>query len=211
MYRVAPSALPADDAPDKSSRDSILAQRAKRGVPDAFDTLFRIYRPRIFALARRFFAPGADRDDLLQEATIGFFKAVRDYNSDCGSFSVFADLCVRRQVITFIKSATRRKHDTLNRAISLDAPVFDDSNETLVARLSAPEAPHSDPTHSTFLDALWSRCSDLERGVLSLYTSGYSFSEMATELGVHLKSIDNAVWRVKVKAKKLLLEQPVEL
>jgi RNA polymerase sporulation-specific sigma factor len=183
---------------------------AKHGDPEAFDMLFRAYRRRIFLLARRYFAPGADRDDLLQEATIGFFKAIRDFCGDRGGFSSFVELCVRRQIITFIKSATRQKHAALNWATSLDAPVFEDSDETLLGRLAAPgtiEGRFDEDGHE-FLEELWSRCSPLEQGVLSMYARGFSFEEMARELGVHYKSIDNAVWRVKVKARKIVAENP---
>jgi RNA polymerase sporulation-specific sigma factor len=165
----------------------------------------------VFSIARRFYAPGSGRDDLLQEATIGFFKAVRDFKDDRGSFSAFAELCVFRQVITFVKTTTRQKHTVLNTAISLDAPLFDDSAETLIARLAAPSSIEPEPTTDSaeFLEALRERCSLLERGVLSMYSRGYTFEDMAYELGVHLKSIDNAVWRIKVKAKKLLADHQV--
>lgn len=201
-----------DSSRHESVADCTLVHEARRGDSHAFDALFRRYRPNIFGIARRFFAPGADRDDLLQEAMIGFFKAVRDYKPESGSFSAFATLCVQRQVITFIKTATRRKHRALNQAISFDAPVFADSSDSLLSRLAAPEdSCDADPTHSVFLEGLWKACSELEQGVLSLYTRGYSFAEMASELGVHLKAIDNAVWRVKVKAKRLLSKQPLEI
>jgi RNA polymerase sporulation-specific sigma factor len=183
---------------------------AKRGESDAFAALFRRYRPLVFKVARRYFAPGSGRDDLIQEATIGFYKAIRDYNSSRGSFGSFVELCVHRQVITYIKTATRRKHALLNSAISLDAPLFQNSNDNLGSRLASEQTPERDiePNHSTFLDLLWNKCSDLERGVLSLYGKGFGYHEMAHELGVHYKSIDNTVWRIKVKAKKLLAEQP---
>lgn len=184
---------------------------ARLGDSDAFAALFRRYRSRIFGLARRYFVPGGDRDDLIQEATIGFFKAIRDFKGDRGSFGAFADLCVRRQIITFIKTATRQKHVALNRAVSLDAPAFPNSEETLMAFVAMPDqVPFEDnSSNQEFLATLWERCSRLERGILSLYTKGYSFAEMAGQLGVHYKSIDNAVWRVKVKAKKLQSEIPL--
>jgi RNA polymerase sporulation-specific sigma factor len=183
-----------------------LIAAARSGVADAFAQLFRIHRPRIFALTRRYFAPGWDRDDLIQEATIGFFKAVRDFKEHRGSFASFVDLCVRRQIITFIKTATRQKHAALNHAVSMDMPIFEDSDETLITRLSTGGLANSGEVSDTleFLSTLWGRCSDLERGVFSMYSKGYSFTEMAWELGVRLKSIDNAVWRVKVKARRLL-------
>lgn len=182
---------------------------ARGGDAEAFAYLFRRYSARVFALARRYFAPGNDRDDLVQEATIGFFKAIRDFRGDRGSFGSFVELCVRRQIITFIKSATRQKHALLNSAISIDAPVFEDSDDSLASRLAARGKVDIDETTDavSFLTILAERCSDLERGVLSLYARGYTFAEMAWELGVHYKSIDNAVWRVKVKAKRLISEK----
>lgn len=194
--------------------DVALVQQSRLEIPGAFEKLFHRYRRRIVWLVRPYFAPGADRDDLVQEGTIGFYKAIRDYKTDRGSFAAFVELCVRRQVITFIKTSTRAKHSALNRAVSLDAPVFDDSGESLGDRLASAdriELKEEGSVQMEFLHQLWNRCSKLERGVLSLYTKGYSFDEMARELDVHLKAIDNAVWRVKVKAKRLLSEGPFEL
>ena len=190
--------------------ETILIRDAKNGEPEAFASLFRAYRYRIFSLSRRYFAPGSDRDDLLQEATIGFYKAIRDFRGDRGAFGAFADLCIRRQIITFVKTSTRQKHAALNWAVSLDAPMFDDSEESLIGRIAAVEniIADLDTDIDDFLTLLWKRCSGLERGVLSMYSRGYQFDEMAYELGVHWKAIDNAVWRVKVKAKKLLAERP---
>lgn len=203
-------AEPGQASPETAEAPVVEAARA--GDPDAFADLFRLYRPRLFALARRYFAPGSDRDDLIQEATIGFYKAIRDFKGHRGTFATFVDLCVRRQVITFIKTSTRQKHAALNWAMSIDAPLYPDTDESLSARLASPEQPGFAELSETtaFLSALWGRCSALERSVLSLYTKGYSFVEMGWELGVHWKSIDNAVWRVKVKARKLLAEQPFE-
>ena len=193
--------------------ERLLIKRTRGGDSPAFAALFRLRRPRIFLLARQYFAPGSDRDDLIQEATIGFFKAVRDFRDDRGAFGAFVDLCVRRQVMTFIKNSTRQKHTALNRAASLDAPLFNNSDETLIARLPAKEGPREDlgSDNAEFLEPRWQRCSGVERAVLSMYSRGYGFEEMARELQVHCKSIDNAVWRVKVKAKKLLAEKPVGL
>jgi RNA polymerase sporulation-specific sigma factor len=195
-----------------SEEEADLIVAARNGDTDAFAVLFRQYRPRVFILARKYFAPGSDRDDLLQEATIGFFKAIRDFRGDRGTFGAFAELCVRRQVITFVKTATRQKHAALNSAISLDAPIFSESDEPLIGRLAAKEdvIAEIDTDSYDFLSLLLQRCSGLERGVLSMYSRGYKFEEMAYELRVHWKSIDNAVWRVKVKAKKLLAEKPLK-
>lgn len=187
---------------------SEAVRAARSGNTEAFERLFRIYRPRVYQIARQYFAPGCGLEDLFQEATIGFFKAVRDFKEDRGMFLHFVDLCVRRQLITYIKSVTRQKHRPLNYATSLDAPMFSDSEVSLIERIAVPD---NRPSHesldvSEFLNALLARCSDLERDVLAMYTRGFSWKEMALELDVHLKAIDNAVWRFKVKARKLALE-----
>ncbi len=182
-----------------------LVDSARNGNPEAFSELFRRYHARLVAVSRRYFARGYDRDDIIQEAMIGFFKAVRDYKADRGTFPAFAELCMLRQIITFIKAASRQKHALLNWAVSLDAPIFDDSSEDLVSRL--PVADERDCSEmNTFLSALLGRCSQLERSVLAMYAMGYTFADMAFELGVKWKAIDSAVWRVKVKARKLLAE-----
>jgi len=193
--------------------EGALIDAAQAGDPDAFADLFRRHRSRVFYIARHFYAPGSDRDDLIQEATIGFYKAIRDYNRERGTFSWFVEMCVRRQVITFIKMSTRQKHAALNSAKSLDEPLFLDSEETLAARLANPRNAIliENTDNVEFLETLWLRCTELERGVLSMYTKGFSFEDMAKEIGVHYKSIDNAVWRVKVKAKRLLVERPTAL
>ena len=146
-----------------------------------------------------------DRDDLLQEATIGFFKAVRDFKIGRSPFASFVALCVRRQLVTLIKSATRVKHEPLNQSISLDAPVFEYGTETLIDRVAAIDVDPVEFVESdVLLTRLRSRCTPLERATLTLYGEGYSFEEMAEELGVNPKSIDNAVWRVKIKARRIL-------
>lgn len=201
---------PHQTAPGLSAAQAAVICAAQGGDADAFAELFRIFRPRIFRIARQYFVPGWERDDLLQEGTIGFYKAIRDYKNGLGSFSAFVDLCVRRQVITFIKTATRQKHALLNHALSLDAPAFADSDALRVACLRGHDgaSPRHHEDSVEFLNALWHRCSELERGVLSMYSNDYSFLEMAWELGVKLKAIDSAVWRVKTKARKLLAERP---
>ncbi len=198
----------------EETEDEIALMRATRtGAPDAFATLFRRHRPRIFALARRFFAPGSDRDDLIQEATIGFFKAIRDFRDERGSFRAFVELCVRRQIVTFVKTATRQKYALLNLALSLDAAAFADSDKTLLTRLAVRDTLqiNLDSDNAEFLEMLWHKCSELERGVLTMYSKGYRFDEMSLELNVNYKSIDNAIWRIKVKARKVATSRPFSL
>ena len=188
-----------------------LIRLARNGDSAAFSALIRYSRATIRRVTFAYFVPGADRDDVLQEALIGLFHAVRDYSENKGSFRAFANLCVERQVMTYVKSQTRAKHKPHYSAASLDSPISygsDPDATTLGSRVATPEQPLHDEDHLSFVLALWKRCSPLERAVLSMYTQGFSFDEMGETRGKHYKAIDNAVWRVKVKAKKLRLELP---
>jgi RNA polymerase sporulation-specific sigma factor len=187
-----------------------LIAAARAGDQDAFLVLMQRYQFLIRATARSYFAASAADEDLQQEALIGLVKAVRDFKSGICSFRTFAEMCIRRQVITFIKSQTRRKHSLLNTALSLDAPQYEDG-EPLLNFIPGTAPPTPADEHVDFLDCLAERCSDLERKVLSLYTRGYSFEDMAFETGTHAKSIDNAVWRIKVKAKKLRAQTDLKI
>jgi RNA polymerase sporulation-specific sigma factor len=187
--------------------DGLLVEAAKGGDQDAFTGLVDRYRSLLRSISRSYFATGTADEDLAQEALIGLMKAVRDFRSDCGTFRTFLELCVRRQVITYIKTQTRLKHTPLNRSISLDAPRVSDDDEPLVETLASRDPiRETDPEDLEFLHNLTQRCSDLERHVLFLYSKGYSFEEMAFEVGKHWKAIDNAVWRIKVKARTLRAE-----
>ncbi len=193
-----------DDVASADEMLSVIAQ-ARSGDSDAFSTIFRHYRRRIYGLTSGYFAPGADRDDLLQEATIGFFKAVRDFDPEKGDFVGFMILCVRRQLATFIKQATRRKHRPLNHSISIDAQLHQDSEKSLSEYLSAPDL-GIDVTQSGIvaaIESLSAACSSLERNILLLYTTGHTYSDIVARLKVTPKAVNNALWRVKKKALRL--------
>ncbi len=187
--------------PCREVSESELVTLTREGDQDAFLELVKRYRFLIRAVARTYFATSAAVEDLEQEALIGLVKAVRDFKEGF-RFTTFAELCVRRQVITFIKTQSRRKHSPLNGALSLDAPYYE-GGEPLASFIPAETAPIQSEDHHDFLEQLAARCSNLERKVLSFYTRGYSFEEMAIEAGATVKAIDNAVWRIKVKARKL--------
>lgn len=185
--------------------DIALVREFRLDIPGAFEQLFQRYRRRLNVLASGYFAPGADRDDLIQEATIGFYKATRDYRNERGSFSSFVDLCVRRQLATFVRMSTRQKQAMLNRSVSLDAPAFQGSPRSLSEMIPGQQYESEvDEEKREFLAQLYSRCSLLEKAALDLYTRGFSYYEMAAELHVHTKAIENALWRVKGKAKRLI-------
>lgn len=178
----------------------------------ALDYLINKYRNFVRAKARSYFLIGADREDIIQEGMIGFYKAIRDFRCDkLSSFRAFAELCVTRQIITAIKTATRQKHIPLNSYVSLNKPIYDeDSDRTLLDVLSVTKV--SDPEELVISKEEFSEIegkmeeilSDLEWKVLMSYLDGKSYQEIAADLGRHVKSIDNALQRVKRKLEKYM-------
>ncbi len=178
----------------------------------ALDYLINKYRNFVRAKARSYFLIGADREDIIQEGMIGLYKAIRDFRTDkLSSFRAFAELCVTRQIITAIKTATRQKHIPLNSYVSLNKPIYDeDSDRTLLDVLSGSKV--SDPeelviSREEFIDIeekMGEILSDLEWKVLMSYLDGKSYQEIAVELDRHVKSIDNALQRVKRKLERYL-------
>ena len=178
----------------------------------ALDYLINKYRNFVRAKARSYFLIGADREDIIQEGMIGLYKAIRDFRNDkLSSFRAFAELCVTRQIITAIKTATRQKHIPLNSYISLNKPIYDeDSDRTLLDVLSGAKV--SDPeelviSREEFVDIeakMEEIFSDLEWKVLMSYLDGKSYQEIAVDLDRHVKSIDNALQRVKRKLERYM-------
>ena len=203
---------PADEYSKYDSlTDEELITEIKDNVnPVALDYLIHRYRSFVRAKARSYFLIGADREDIIQEGMIGFYKAVRDFKSDkLSSFRAFAELCVTRQIITAIKTATRQKHIPLNSYISLNKPIYDeDSDRTLLDVLSGVKV--ADPeelviSREEFLaieKKMEEILSDLEWQVLMAYLDGKSYQEIAVSLNRHVKSIDNALQRVKRKLER---------
>ncbi|MEN0647562.1 RNA polymerase sporulation sigma factor SigH [Caldifermentibacillus hisashii] len=192
--------------------DEQLVEMVHKGDSEALDYLIHKYRQFVRAKARSYFLIGADREDIVQEGMIGLFKAIRDYKDDkSSSFKAFAELCITRQIITAIKTATRQKHIPLNSYVSLDKPVYDEeSDRTLMDMLT--EAKSLDPEELIINQEEFDHIeikmaellSDLEREVLALYLDGQSYQEISGELNRHVKSIDNALQRVKRKLEKYL-------
>lgn len=182
------------------------------GNSDALDFLITKYRIFVKAKARSYFLIGADREDIIQEGMIGLYKAIRDFKGDkLSSFRAFAELCVTRQIITAIKTATRQKHIPLNSYVSLDKPIYDEESErTLLDVITGPVT--EDPEnlminreeYSNLEDKMAEVLSDLEQQVLSLYLEGRSYNEISELLNRHVKSIDNALQRVKKKLERHL-------
>ncbi|MFG6120608.1 MULTISPECIES: RNA polymerase sporulation sigma factor SigH [Thalassobacillus] len=192
--------------------DEEIIERINEGHSQALDYLINKYKNFVRAKARTYFLIGADREDIVQEGMIGLYKAIRDYKEDkLSSFKAFAELCVTRQIITAIKTATRQKHIPLNSYVSLDKPIYDEeSDRTLLDVIAGSKA--IDPQElivnkekfGDMEDKISELLSDLERKVLTLYLDGRSYQEISAELDRHVKSIDNALQRVKRKLEKYL-------
>ncbi|NLL81938.1 MAG: RNA polymerase sporulation sigma factor SigH [Tissierellia bacterium] len=195
--------------------DEDIVELANSNNSQALDYLLYKYKNLVRLKARSYFLIGADRDDIIQEGMIGLYKAIRDYEKDrLSSFKSFAEICVKRQMITAIKSATRQKHLPLNFYISLNKPVYEEeSDRTLLDIVS--ESNSLDPMdlfigredlkqmESKIVEML----SDFENDVLAAYIDGKTYHEIAKELDKDIKSVDNALQRVKKKLEKYLSDK----
>jgi len=192
--------------------DEEIVDLAQRGDDIAQEYLINKYKNFVRAKARSYFLIGADREDIIQEGMIGLYKAIRDFRGDkLSSFRAFAELCITRQIITAIKTATRQKHIPLNSYVSLNKPIYDeDSDRTLMDVISGTKI--TDPeelviSREEFDDIeekMGEILSSLEWQVLMAYLEGKSYQEIALELKRHVKSIDNALQRVKRKLERYL-------
>lgn len=192
--------------------DEGLVEQVHLGNTDALDFLISKYRLFVKAKARSYFLVGADKEDIIQEGMIGLYKAIRDFKEDkLASFRAFAELCITRQIITAIKTATRQKHIPLNSYVSLDKPIYDEESErTLMDIITSPIS--DDPEYLminredyVYLEQKMGEVlSELEQQVLVRYLEGQSYNEISEELNRHVKSIDNALQRVKRKLERHL-------
>ncbi len=196
----------ADSQPELE--DGYLVALAKRGSPDAYDRLIRRYRGFVRLKASSYFMLGGDSEDLIQEGLVGLYKAIRDFRTDReSSFRNFAELCITRQIITAVKTASRNKHAPLNQYVSFaQSPAASgDAETTLEEVLPGPisEEPAQRAIASEELQALVSCLSsvlsELESRVLSLYLDGYSYEQIGERLECDTKTVDNALQRVKRK------------
>lgn len=196
----------------ENSSDESLVELVHAGRSDALDYLIRKYHYFVRMKARSYFLVGADREDIIQEGMIGLYKAIRDFRADkLSSFRAFAELCITRQIITAIKTATRQKHIPLNSSVSLDKPVYEDESErTLLDMLTGPELDdpadlmvHREDFHR-LEEEVNNVLSTLERQVLALYLEGRSYQEISDKLDRQVKSIDNALQRIKRKLEQHL-------
>lgn len=214
------SRIPKETAAYETMTDEDIILKIKDGHDNAaLNYLITKYRNFVRAKARSYFLIGADREDIIQEGMIGFYKAIRDFRNDkLSSFRAFAELCVTRQIITAIKTATRQKHIPLNSYVSLNKPIYDEeSDRTLLdviagARITDPEELVISREELVDIERKMEKIlSDLEWKVLMSYLDGKSYQEIAAELNRHVKSIDNALQRVKRKLERYMENRPDDI
>lgn len=198
--------------------DEDVVALCRQGDTVAEEYLLNKYKNFVRSKARSYFLIGADHEDIVQEGMIGLYKAIRDFKPDKqASFRAFAELCITRQIITAIKTATRQKHIPLNSYVSLNKPIYDEeSDRTLLDVITEGRATNPEELiisqedlrsiHHKIDEVL----SGLEQEVLRAYLDGKSYQEIADALGRHVKSIDNALQRVKRKLEKYLEENGKE-
>ncbi len=193
--------------------EEIVVELARKGDPKAQELLIRKYKNFVRSKARAYFLIGADREDIVQEGMIGLFKAIRDFQPDkVTSFRSFAELCIKRQIITAIKTATRQKHIPLNSYVSLNKPIFDEESDRTLYDLMM-NSKELNPEHliikreelSLIEEKMGEVLSDLEWKVITAYLEGKSYNEISLEMDKHVKSVDNALQRVKKKLEKFLV------
>jgi RNA polymerase sporulation-specific sigma factor len=189
--------------------DEYLVALAKQGAHQATDRLVRRYHGFVRLKASSYFLIGGESDDLIQEGLVGLYKAIRDYRPEReSSFRNFAELCITRQIITAVKTATRNKHTPLNSYVSFSqtpAAGGEEGEPTMADVL--PGSPVHDPVNQvisteeirSLVSCITSVLSDLESSVLSLYLDGRSYEDVAERLECDTKTVDNALQRVKRK------------
>ncbi|WP_211305862.1 RNA polymerase sporulation sigma factor SigH [Streptohalobacillus salinus] len=191
--------------------DERLTAYVKAGDPLALEYLIQKYRGFVRKKAGTYFLVGADYEDIVQEGMVGLYKAVRDFDDSYqASFRAFAELCVTRQMITAIKAATRLKHSPLNSYVSLDKPMYDEESERTLLDVLGDQQYVIDPEaqlisqeqKGIFHGKLDKALTSLEREVLYLYLEGLTYQEISTTLNRHVKSIDNALQRIKRKLER---------
>jgi len=190
--------------------DEEVIEYIHSGCKQGMEHLIEKYKPLVRAKSRSYFLAGADREDIVQEGMIGLFKAVRDYKNDKSiPFKVFAEMCITRQIITAVKTATRQKHIPLNSYVSLNKKIFDEDSDKILME-AIQEVSVSNPeelfiskeeyngTESRIMDHL----SPFEKKVLQMYISGIAYQDIAKQLKKPVKSVDNALQRLKKKIEK---------
>ncbi|MBR3888490.1 MAG: RNA polymerase sporulation sigma factor SigH [Clostridia bacterium] len=203
------------DAAEQDKIDREYISKIKTGDKSALNFIMEKYRNFVYMKAKPFFMVGAEKDDIIQEGMIGLYKAIKGFDEEKDvSFRVFADLCIRRQIMTAVKASTRQKHMPLNSYLSLNKTVFDDESDREVIEMldieTVPDPLDTITTHETYQkveETMNKVLSDFELKVLNEYVNGASYVEIANKLDSHVKAIDNAVQRIKKKVDKHLADE----
>ena len=201
-----------------NTKDEELIEIIKAGDEQAFDYLINKYKELVNMKVSKYFIIGAEREDIVQEGLIGLFKAIKDYKPDMqNSFKSFANMCIERQLITAIKTSNRQKHMPLNSYLSLNLSAYDeddsDSDTSLIDIFDASSAedPLDTLTKKEYFkfieETIDKTLSDFEKKVLSQYINGKSYVQIAENLDTPVKSIDNAIQRIRKKAIKGLNQE----
>lgn len=208
------SILDLDDKNLQNEIDNKYIQEIKNGNIDAINKIMERYKSYVYLKAKPFFLVGAEREDIIQEGMIGLFKAIKGYNFEKDvSFRIFADLCIRRQIMTAIKASTRQKHIPLNSYLSLNKTAFDEEDDRTVIEMldidSVPDPLDTITTKETYQkigSTMSEVLSDFEQKVFSEYINGESYADIAKKINSHPKAVDNAVQRIKKKFEKYILD-----
>ena len=202
-----------DDKISQNELDNKYIQEIKNGNVDDLNKIMEKYKSYVYLKAKPFFIVGAEREDIIQEGMIGLYKAIKGYNEDKDvSFKMFADLCIRRQIMTAVKASTRQKHIPLNSYLSLNKTAFDeDDDRAIIEMIDKDTVP--DPLETITKKEEYQKIetrmaevlSDFEQKVFNEYVNGGSYAQIAEKLGSHSKAIDNAVQRIKKKFEKYIL------
>lgn len=193
--------------------DEALVTLAQQGDGAAMEELYHRYKNMVRLNARPYFLISGDRDDLIQEGMIGFYKAVRDYDGDKNAaFATFAELCVTRQIKSALRSSNRQKHIPLNNYISLYSPAGENETRELIETIGAEgmdvEGDYiSRETAQSIFAKLESSLTPLEKRTLELFLQGLTYQEIAEKANCTKKSVDNALSRIKGKLGKILAEE----
>ena len=197
----------------KLIRDEDIVELVRSGDILALDYLLSKYRNFVKAKSSTYFLVGGDRDDIIQEGMIGLFKAIRDYDKNRpSSFISFVELCIKRQIITAIKAANRKKHIPLNSYISLNKPLYEEADRILMDIMEGAKV--LDPMEIFIIEEeikklesrMDSMLSDLEFEVIQQYLQGKSYEEISLEINRDTKCIDNAIQRVKKKLARYIIK-----
>lgn len=195
---------------EASNEDKVLLEKVKNGNNEALETLINKYKELVNMKVGKYFIIGAEKEDIYQEGMIGLYKAIKSFDVEKqNSFKTFANLCIERQLITAIKSSNRQKHMPLNSYLSLNGAAYDDENDTSLLEIfnsHTVEDPLETLTKKEYFksveDKIEENLSEFEKQVLHRYVKGESYTTIAEKLDSPVKSIDNAIQRIRKKASK---------